>query len=70
MTRSERVVLEAYPAYWDPTRVPRLKRIIFDNSLGQKDAVELVKTSEGRVDLVTDLSPLRPCGRRRVPLPR
>jgi peptide/nickel transport system substrate-binding protein len=56
--RSERVVLEAHTAYWDPTRMPRLKRIIFDNSLGQKDAVELVKTSEGRVDLVTDLSPL------------
>jgi len=56
--RSERVVLEAYMAYWDPTRMPRLKRIIFDNSLGQKEAVELVKTGEGRVDLVTELSPL------------
>jgi peptide/nickel transport system substrate-binding protein len=56
--RSDRVVLEAHMAYWDPTRLPRLKRIIFDNTLGQKDAVELVKTGEGRVDLVTDLSPL------------
>jgi ABC-type transport system substrate-binding protein len=56
--RSERVILEVYMAYWDPTRMPRLKRIIFDNSLGQKDAVELVKTGEGRVDLVTELSPL------------
>jgi peptide/nickel transport system substrate-binding protein len=38
--------------------MPRLKRIVFDNTLGQKDAVELVKTGEGRVDLVTGLSPL------------
>jgi peptide/nickel transport system substrate-binding protein len=56
--RSDRIILEAHPAYWDPTRMPRLKRIIFDNTLGQKDAVELVKTGEGRVDLVTELSPL------------
>ncbi len=52
------MVLEAHPAYWDPTRMPRLKRIVFDNTLGQHDAVELVKTGEGRVDLVTELSPL------------
>jgi len=55
---SDRVVFEANLQYWDPARFPRLQRIIFDNTLGQKDAVELVKTSEGRVDLVTDLSPL------------
>ena len=56
--RSDRLVLAANPAYWDPTRFPRLQRIIFDNTLEQKEAVELVKTSEGRVDLVTGLSPL------------
>src|SRR5712691_1485850 len=56
--RSDRVVLEANLAYWDPTRFPRLQRIIFDNTLGQKEAVEQVKTDEGRVDLVTNLSPL------------
>jgi ABC-type transport system substrate-binding protein len=56
--RSERIVLEAHLAYWDPTRMPRLQRIIFDNSLGQKETVELVKSGEGRVDLVTELSPL------------
>jgi peptide/nickel transport system substrate-binding protein len=38
--------------------LPRLHHIIFDNTLGQHDAVELVKTSEGRVDLVSELSPL------------
>jgi ABC-type transport system substrate-binding protein len=50
--------LEANLAYWDPRRLPRLHRIVFDNTLDQKDAVELVKTGEGRVDVVTDLSPL------------
>jgi peptide/nickel transport system substrate-binding protein len=56
--RSDRVVLEANPDYWDKTRLPRLYRIIFDNTLSQHDAVELVKTTEGRVDMVTELSPL------------
>ena len=44
--------------YWDPTRWPRLQRIVFDNTLSQQEAVELVKTGEGRVDLVTELRPL------------
>src|SRR5690348_4762042 len=56
--RADRIVLEANLDYWDKTRMPRLQRIIFDNTLEQHDAVELVKTSEGRVDLVTGLSPL------------
>jgi peptide/nickel transport system substrate-binding protein len=56
--RSARVVLEANLAYWNSARFPRLKRIIFDNTLGHKEAVELVKTGEGRIDLVTELSPL------------
>jgi ABC-type transport system substrate-binding protein len=56
--RADRVILEANPAYWDPTQLPRLHRIICDNTLAQRDAVELVKTGEGRVDLVSELSPL------------
>ena len=56
--RTEQVILEANSEYWDKTRVPRLQRIIFDNTLAQHDAVELVKTGEGRVDLVSELSPL------------
>src|SRR5712691_5700804 len=55
--RSDRLVLEANPNYWDPKRLPRFKRIVFDNTQGQEEAVELVKTSEGRVDGVTDLRP-------------
>ncbi|MCI0529115.1 MAG: ABC transporter substrate-binding protein, partial [Nitrospira sp.] len=56
--RSDRVVLEANMEYWDKSRFPQVKRIIFDNTPGQKEAVELVKTGEGRVDMVNDLSPL------------
>ncbi len=56
--RSDRVVLEANTEYWNPTRFPRLQRIIFDNTLSQKEALELIKTGEGRVDLVTELRPL------------
>jgi len=56
--RSAQLVLEAHRGYWDPKRLPRFKRIVFDNTQGQEEAVELVKTSEGRVDLVTELRPL------------
>ncbi len=56
--RSDRLVFEAHLDYWDPNRFPRLKRLIFDNTLASKDAVELVKNSEGQVDLVTELRPL------------
>ncbi len=56
--RTKRIILEANTKYWDKDRMPRLKRIVFDNTLEQKDAVERVKTREGRVDLVTELSPL------------
>jgi peptide/nickel transport system substrate-binding protein len=56
--RTDQVILEANTEYWDRSHMPRLKRIVFDNTLGQKEAVELVKTSEGRVDLVTELRPL------------
>jgi peptide/nickel transport system substrate-binding protein len=56
--RSDRVVLEANLDYWDRDRFPRVQRIVFDNTLSQKESVELVKSSEGRVDLVTGLSPL------------
>src|SRR5262249_13608208 len=36
----------------------RLQRMSFENRMSQKEAVELVKTGEGRVDVVTELSPL------------
>ena len=39
-------------------RLPRLHRIVFDNTLSPKEALELVKTGEARVDLVNELRPL------------
>jgi peptide/nickel transport system substrate-binding protein len=51
-------VLEANANYWDKSRMPRLKRIVFDNTLSQKEAVDIVKSGEGRLDVVTDLSPV------------
>ncbi len=56
--RADRVVLEANTAYWDKTRFPRLQRIIFNNTLDRQEALELVKTGEGRVDMVSELRPL------------
>src|SRR5688572_15199290 len=56
--QSDRLVLEANMDYWDAARLPRLQRIVFDNTLEQKDAVELVKSGSGQIDLVTGLSPL------------
>jgi ABC-type transport system substrate-binding protein len=50
--------LEANTDYWDAQRLPRVQRIVFDNTLNPKDALELVKTGEGRVDLVNELRPL------------
>ena len=68
--RTDRVVLEANPEYWDTSRLPRLQRIIFDSTLAQQDAVERVKTSEGRVDLVSELSPLETLRVAQSPFPR
>jgi ABC-type transport system substrate-binding protein len=56
--RSDRMVLAANTNYWDPNRFPRLQRIIFDNTLDQRQAIELVKTGEGHIDVVTELRPL------------
>jgi peptide/nickel transport system substrate-binding protein len=56
--RSDRIVLEANTDYWDSTRFPQLQRIVFDNTLSQTEALELVKTGEGRVDLVSELRPV------------
>src|SRR5215470_16496486 len=56
--RSEQIVLDANTDYWDHERLPRLQRIVFDNTLSTKEALELVKSGEGQVDLVNELRPL------------
>jgi peptide/nickel transport system substrate-binding protein len=35
-----------------------VKWIVYDNTLSQKEALQAIKTGEGRVDVLTDLSPL------------
>jgi peptide/nickel transport system substrate-binding protein len=65
--RSDRVVLEAHPYYWDASRFPQLHRIVFDNALSHKDALELVKSGEGRVDLVSELRPVETLSVARSP---
>ncbi|HZD71974.1 MAG TPA: ABC transporter substrate-binding protein [Actinomycetes bacterium] len=55
--RSERVVLEANPDHWNLERGPRLERVVFRNDLSPAEALELVCTSEGEVDIVTEVAP-------------
>ena len=55
--RSERVVLEANTDHWNRERGPRLERVIFRNDLSQDRAIEFVCTTEGDVDIVTEVDP-------------
>lgn len=57
-TRSDRIVLEANTDYWDTNRLPQLKRIVFENTLKRSEALELVKTTEERVDVANGMRPL------------
>ena len=56
---SDRVVLEAYENYWDP-RYPKVKRLIFDNTLlkNREEATRLCGETEGAVDIVSFIRPL------------
>ncbi|HVD13101.1 MAG TPA: ABC transporter substrate-binding protein [Actinomycetota bacterium] len=55
--RSPRVVLEANRAYWDAARGPRVERIVFRNHLPADEALERCCSSEGEVDVVTEVAP-------------
>jgi ABC-type transport system substrate-binding protein len=57
MPRSDRVVLEANPGHWNTQRGPRLERVVFRNDLSPAEALDLVCTTEGAVDLVTEVAP-------------
>jgi peptide/nickel transport system substrate-binding protein len=56
---SERVVLEANENYWDK-RYPKVKRIIFDNTLMKDvgEATRLCGDTEGTLDIVSFIRPL------------
>jgi ABC-type transport system substrate-binding protein len=55
--RAPRVRLAANPGYWDTARGPHLREVVFRNDIPPERALELVCTTEGEVDIVTELSP-------------
>ena len=54
--RTPTVVLEPNPTHWNPERIPSV-RIVYDNATGKEAAMASVQAGDGRVDVVTDLSP-------------
>lgn len=55
--RTPYVVLEANRHYWNPTRGPRLERVVFRNDITREQALELCIGAEGQVDLVKGVLP-------------
>lgn len=51
------VRLTANPDYWDVARGPRLAEVIFRNDLTPEQTLERICTTEGEVDLVTEIEP-------------
>ena len=55
-SRSDRVVMEPNPTYWNPARRPSV-RIVYDNVIGKAEGIKSVASGDGRVDVVFDLTP-------------
>lgn len=55
--RTDRVVLEANRDHWNVERGPRLERVVFRNDLAPGEPLDLVCSTEGEVDIVTEVSP-------------
>src|SRR5256886_6788009 len=55
--RSARLVVEANPSHWNHERGPRLQRVVFRNDLTPAQALELCISTEGEMDIVTEVSP-------------
>ncbi len=55
--RSPEVILEPNPNYWNPARTPT-SRIVFDNIISKADAIRSVASGDGKVDVVTQLTPV------------
>jgi len=55
--RTPLVVLEANRDYWNKKRGPRLRSVFFRNDLSSKEALHLCTTTEGQVDIVTQVDP-------------
>jgi peptide/nickel transport system substrate-binding protein len=57
LPRSDRLVLEAHTGYWNTARGPRLEKVVFRNDISPAEALELVCTIEGEVDILTEVLP-------------
>ncbi|MCA1738029.1 MAG: ABC transporter substrate-binding protein, partial [Actinobacteria bacterium] len=55
--RADQVVLEANTDHWNKERGPRLERAVFRNDISPAEALDLVCTTEGEVDIVTEVDP-------------
>lgn len=55
-SRSDRVVMEPNPTYWNPARRPTV-RIVYDNVIGKDEGIKSVAVGDGLVDVVFDLTP-------------
>ncbi len=55
--RSKQLVLEANRNHWNLERGPRLERVIFRNDLSPSEALELCISTDGEIDIVTEVSP-------------
>src|SRR5438876_10868138 len=55
--RSPRLVLEANRSHWNIERGPRLERAVFRNDLTPAQALDLCISTEGEMDIVTEVSP-------------
>lgn len=55
--RSPNLVLEANRSHWNHERGPRLERAVFRNDLSPAQALELCISTDGEVDIVTEVSP-------------
>jgi ABC-type transport system substrate-binding protein len=56
--RIPRLRLVANTDYWDKRRGPHLREVVFRNDVSPKEALELVCTTEGEVDILTEVSPV------------
>ncbi len=54
--RTDEVVMEPNETYWNPERKPQA-RIVYDNKIGKKEAIDAVAAGDGRVDVVFDVVP-------------
>jgi peptide/nickel transport system substrate-binding protein len=55
--RAPRLVLQANQSHWNHERGPRLQQVVFRNDLTPAQALELCISTEGEMDIVTEVSP-------------